>query len=145
MDKPKRAKMPAYTQFTLKALRELGYEAEVVEKWIQWGQGDKRVKGKGRPGFRKDLFNFIDIVCLCGKKGLLAVQSTSDGYRLDHRKKILAEPRALLWLKSGGKISLCTWKKETVLKQDGTKGKAQRWKERWDMIRIGDFEPKGGA
>lgn len=138
-DKPKRAKTPAYTQFTLKALRELGYEAGVVEKWIQWGQGDARIKGKGRPGFKQDLFSFLDIIALCDEKGILGVQSTSEKCRLEHKQKILAEPKAKRWLKSGGKIALCTWKKVKKPKKDGTVGKATGWKARWDMIELKDF------
>lgn len=52
------------TQRSLKHLREQGYRAEVVEKWI--------------PGanLRKDLFGFVDIVAIRGAE-TLGVQSTS--------------------------------------------------------------------
>lgn len=57
--------MSSPTQRSLKLLRDRGYRADVVEKWI--------------PGanIRKDLFGFIDVIAI--KDGeTLAVQSTSD-------------------------------------------------------------------
>lgn len=56
--------MTSPTQRSLKHLREQGYRAEVVEKWI--------------PGanLRKDLFGFVDIVAIRGAE-TLGVQSTS--------------------------------------------------------------------
>ena len=52
------------TQRSLKKLRDDGWTADVVEKWI--------------PGanIRRDLFGFIDILCIAGNE-TLAVQATS--------------------------------------------------------------------
>lgn len=58
--------MSSPTQRTLKHMREAGYTAEVVEKWI--------------PGanIRKDLWGFVDVLGIHADTGeVLAVQSTS--------------------------------------------------------------------
>jgi hypothetical protein len=56
--------MSSPTQRSLKVLRERGYLAEVVEKWLPMAR------------VRKDLWGFCDILCLNGKE-ILAVQTTS--------------------------------------------------------------------
>lgn len=63
------------TQRTLKKLRDDGYVAEVVEKWI--------------PGanIRRDLFGFIDVLAI--KPGeILGVQCTSRGHVRNRCNKI---------------------------------------------------------
>lgn len=58
------------TQRSLKLLRERGWIAEVTERWIPGGAG--------RPGIRKDLWSFADLLCLHPVTGeILAVQTTS--------------------------------------------------------------------
>lgn len=67
--------MTSPTQLTLKKLRDDGYVAEVVEKWI--------------PGanIRRDLFGFIDVLAI--KPGeILGVQCTSRGHVRNRCNKI---------------------------------------------------------
>lgn len=78
-----------YTQRSLKHLRDQGYIAEVVEKWLPFFGGKK--DGKGPPGHRKDLFGVIDILAIHKVSGhVVAAQSTSKGQINPHLKKIEA-------------------------------------------------------
>ena len=86
-------------QRSLKLLREGGYEAEVVEKWIPF---TKR---------RKDLFGFIDILCLCPFRGFLGVQTTVAGKVNERLNKIRAEPKSKRFLAAGGHVVIHGWKK----------------------------------
>lgn len=97
------------TQRSLKLLRDDGYEAEVVEKWIPF------IKQ------RKDLFGFIDILCLCPHRGFLGVQTTTAGHALERIKKIKAEPKHRKFLAAGGHIEVHGWKK--LGKRSPTPGK----------------------
>jgi len=138
----KRARPQNYTQKTLKALRDLGYTAEVVEKWIPFYPKDpvtgKSVRGEG--GIRRDLFEFIDIVAMKPGIGIVGVQSTGPHGHSQHKRTILACNAAQTWLRSRGRIALYSWKKVQITKKDGTKGKSRRWKARMEEIKLEDFE-----
>ena len=115
--------MSSPTARTLKYLRDEGWEAQVVERWCQFSRR------------RKDLFNFIDVVAI--KHGrIMGVQATSGSNHAGHKAKILAEERALGWLKAGGSIMLITWSKRKL--KPG--GKAVRWTPRIEMIEEGMFD-----
>jgi hypothetical protein len=86
------------TQRSLKHLREQGYRAEVVEKWI--------------PGanIRKDLWGFVDIVALRDGE-TLGVQSTS-GSNVAARVKKIAESEAVGDVRKAGWRIVCHgWRK----------------------------------
>jgi hypothetical protein len=69
------------TQRTLKLMRERGWIAEVTERWIPGGGG--------RPGIRKDLWSFCDVLCIHPDTGeILAVQTTSASNASARVKKI---------------------------------------------------------
>jgi hypothetical protein len=113
----------SYTQKTLKALRDSGAVTGIVEHWNPFDHK------------RHDLFGFIDIIAMFIPKGgedgaVCAVQSTGPSGHMDHKRKILAEPRALIWLKSGGTIQLWSWRKLLVKRG----GKARRWVQRVEHI-----------
>lgn len=94
------------TQMTLERCREMGWEADVAERWIYGGTpGLKR-------GRRKDLFGFIDVVCLT-PTGILGLQVTSGSNVPSRVHKIQNECRhkARAWLASGGKIEVWGWRK----------------------------------
>ena len=57
--------MSSPTQRSLKLMRERGFHAEVVERWI--------------PGanIRRDLFHVADILCFCVGRPITLVQATS--------------------------------------------------------------------
>jgi len=92
--------MSRHTQRTLAALKKQGYTVGMVERFIPIPGGH---------GKRHDLFGFIDIIAI--KEGeILGVQSCGSGFS-EHDKKILSEPKAVEWLKAGGKLELWAWRK----------------------------------
>lgn len=107
---------------TLKYFRDLGYSAQVVERWNPYAR------------VRVDLFGFIDVVAI--KDGeIIGVQTTSKGNITTRIKKILDIPEAKVWLRSGGKIIVQGWGKQ------GAKGKRKLWKEESREIFLNDFQP----
>lgn len=88
------------TARTLKALREQGCEADVVERY--------------QPHSRKkhDLFGMFDLICLRDGR-IVAIQCTSASNHSARRNKLLAEPRLKLWLACGGLAEVHSWRKHT--------------------------------
>jgi len=76
------------TQRTLAELRERGYLAAVVEKWIPAAAG----------GFRLDLFGIIDVLGIIAN-GTLGVQACGEAWST-HVQKLMQEKEAvcLKWL-----------------------------------------------
>ena len=92
------------TQKTLKWMRSQGYHCEVVEHWVPFP----------KPGHRKDLLGFIDVLCIRGDD-LVAVQTTAASGVSSRLKKIKAEPRAGLWLAGIRRhIQIHGWKKGSM-------------------------------
>lgn len=90
--------MKGPTQRTLKLLRDQGYRAEVVEKWIPHARK------------RKDLFDIIDIVAI-GDGQTLGVQCTS-GSNMSSRVRKIEEADALGDLRDAGwKLLVIGWRK----------------------------------
>ncbi len=99
------------TARTLAELKKLGRIVQVVERWNQYAR------------VRIDLFGVIDLVYIdeglppsfrgngIGEPAIVGVQTTSGAHHADRRTKILAEPRALAWIRAGGRIELWTWAK----------------------------------
>src|SRR5574341_1494009 len=75
-----RGKLGSPTQRSLKLMRERGFYAEVVEHWNQWARK------------RKDLFGFIDVLCLGDTGDLVGVQSTSASNISARVRKITDSP-----------------------------------------------------
>jgi len=94
---------------SLALLREMGYEAEVVERWNRFSKT------------RHDLFGCIDIVACHPDFGILGVQATTTSNAAAREKKSLAEPRLLTWLQAGGRFSVHGWAKR------GAKGQRKLW------------------
>ena len=84
---------------TLALLRKEGWTLAIVEKWLAAIQ------------IRQDMFGFADVVAIGESLGIMAVQVCADSGRAAHRTKILAEKRALTWLRAGGRILLISWGK----------------------------------
>ena len=98
--------MTSPTQLTLKKLRDEGYLAEVVEKFVR--------TGKGGSGFRRDLFGFLDIVCLKGTE-TLGVQCTSRAHVRNRVNKIEHEDHAVALAalrEAGWTIQVLGWDKK---------------------------------
>lgn len=114
------------TSRTLKYLREKGWDADMAERWIR---NPKHPAG----GFRRDLFNIIDIIALT-EKGIMGVQSCGQNFSA-HDRKILSEPMSLKWMKSGGQLMLIGWRKVKIKRG----GKAVRWSPRIKEYSIESF------
>ena len=86
------------TQRSLKALREFGWMADVTERWI--------------PGanVRKDLYGFIDILCI-RKSEILGVQATSYSHVSDRVKKIEQHENVGAVRDAGIRIEVWGWRK----------------------------------
>lgn len=108
-----------YTQMTLNFLRKQGCCVEKVEKFNAFA---------GPFGRREDAFGFIDIIALDPIIGIIGIQSTGPSGHSQHRKTILSNEYAKLWLECGGHIKLWSWRKLKV------GNKAMRWKPRIEDI-----------
>lgn len=110
------------TQRALAHCRTNGWVAEVVEKWNAHSMN------------RNDLFGFADLLVLgSGGGSPMAVQVTSGSHHADRRTKILAEPRAELWCRSGCRIEIWSFDKR------GDKGKRKIWSIRTEAVESDDF------
>lgn len=92
--------MSSPTQRSLKYMRDLGYHAEITERWI--------------PGanLRKDLWSFCDVLCLHKETGeLVAVQTTSYSNISARVKKIAECELTPLVRKAGIEIHVHGWRK----------------------------------
>lgn len=106
--KKKRKKGTSPTARSLAECRKRGWTAQVVEKWNMHAH------------VLQDLFGVIDIVAIT-PAGILGIQATTGSNHASRRTKILAEPRAKLWVDAGGKLELWTWS------QRGDAGKRKLW------------------
>jgi len=115
-----------YTQMTLRRLRDEGCCVDKVEKYNPYA---------GPFGRREDAFGFIDIIALRPGVGIVAIQSTGPHGHAEHRRKILTNEFAPLWLECHGCIELWSWRK--LLAKPG--GKARRWQPRIEAITAEQF------
>ncbi len=95
---PKKKSSISPTQRSLALCRKHGWTCQVTEHWNQFAR------------IRQDLFGFIDVLIMNGT-GFIAIQSTSGDNMSKRIAKIKEEPRALLWLQSGGRIMVHGWRK----------------------------------
>jgi hypothetical protein len=86
------------TQRTLALCKRQGWTCQIVERWNSFAK------------IRQDLFGFIDVVVADGSN-ILGIQTTSGDNFAARLEKIKAEPRALAWLNSGGRIFIHGWRK----------------------------------
>lgn len=107
------------TQRTLRALRERGLVAAIVEKWNAYA---------GPHGLRQDLFGILDILALDPERGVIGVQSCGSAFS-EHLRKLTIEKaqETTDWLRTPGtSLELWGWRK-VKLKRGG---KAERWMPR---------------
>jgi len=115
------AKGISNTSRTLKYIREKGWVADMVERWIPMPTHPAK-------GFRKDYLGFGDIIAL-GENSIIAIQSCGQAFAAHHRKITEDEfvaPNAQKWLENGGRLILIGWRK--TLKD--RKGKMKYWTPR---------------
>lgn len=91
--------MGSPTQRSLKYMREKNYECEVTERWNPFARK------------RKDLFGFIDVLCLGDSGDIVGVQSTSDSNISARVAKITDSPLVGRVRKAGIRIVVQGWKK----------------------------------
>ena len=94
----------------------LGYS---VSQWERWNAFAK---------IRQDGFGFIDFAAIKEGDGIIGVQACAGSSHAARRTKILNEPMALVWLKSGGLIDVWSCVKK------GPAGKRKVWVERRESI-----------
>lgn len=114
------------TSRTYAECRARGIVCDRVEFWNQYA---------GKFGLREDLFGFLDIIALDPARGIVGIQACGPGEFAAHKRKILANEHAPLWLKCSGKIEIWCWRK--LLKKRG--GKARYWSPRIEEITIDMF------
>jgi hypothetical protein len=87
------------TARSLAALRKDGWTCATVERWNAYAK------------IRQDLFGFADVLACKPGSGIVAIQVTSGSNAAARLDKIRKEPRAGLWLASGGRILIHGWAK----------------------------------
>ena len=97
------------TARSLEYLREQGYTADVVERWLQ------------QAFVRKDWGGFGDVLACRPGSPILMVQTTSASNLSARYWKTIALPAAETWLRSGGAIELHGWSLR------GPRGKRKLW------------------
>lgn len=116
------------TARTLVYLRDLGFRAEVVEKWV---------KPPGMKGFKKDLFGIVDIVAFRpGFPKTLFLQVTSSS-NIAARKRKAEEVKADDLISASREFWVWGWKKVK-----------NRWQVEGDRLTLaywdGRYHGKGG-
>lgn len=90
-------------------MRKRGYIAEVVEKWIP------------KVNVRKDFIGIIDILCFSDFEiGCIGIQTTTATNHSTRKKKALAEPRLKIWLLSGQRFIIHSWKGNVLREEELT-------------------------
>ena len=100
MAKKKKTRAPV-NQMTLDKCRKNNWLIGRTEYKIRWN-------------ITKDLFGFIDFVVIRpSTAGVLALQVTTFGNRLDRLRKIMgpSSEEAMAWLKAGNQIEVWGWKR----------------------------------
>jgi len=115
------------TQRSLQKLRDDGYTACIVEKWIP------QIRQ------RKDAFGFADIIaCKIGVPGTSYIQATSGSNAAARLIKIRGIAQAGIVLASGNRIVIHGWRKV------GPRGGRKLWECREIEITSGDFAATKG-
>lgn len=117
------------TQRTLRALREQGRVAAIVERF------NAHV---GPYGVRQDLFGIIDVIALDPERGVVGIQSTGLNFA-GHLRSLTTErvQEVTDWLKTPGtSLELWGWRKVKLHRG----GKAERWSPRIRAITLDDLD-----
>lgn len=118
----KRKASTSPTQRTLAECKKRGWTAQVVERWNPHAR------------VRQDLFGVIDLVAIgtryldWDRPRIVGIQACSGTGHAKRRDKILAEPRARLWVVAGGRLQLWSWSKRS------DRGKRKLW-----TLRVEEF------
>lgn len=105
------------TARTLQAARELGFTAQVVERWNPHSKT------------RHDLFDCIDIVAMRPGVGIIGIQACAGASHAARVEKIRQSERMQTWMESGGLVEVWSWAKR------GARGQTKKWVLRREEIR----------
>lgn len=125
------AKSKSPSARSAEVFRGQGYIVEQCERWIPYT--NRRV----------DFGNFADQIIFRPGGPIVAVQVTSGSNHAARRTKILAEPKARLWLEAGGRIFIHSWAKRCKVGPDGKRQAVKTWQVREVEITLADYEIKG--
>jgi hypothetical protein len=92
---------PSPTKLTKDKLVEMGVTFDVVEQRFP------------HSFITKDFLSCIDIIACSPALGIVGIQATSNeggDHHKNRERKIAAEPRALVWMRSGGAIEVWSWR-----------------------------------
>lgn len=126
------------TQRTLRAMREMGRVAAIVERFNPYG--GPTVNGK-RVGVRQDLFGILDIIALDPERGVVGIQSCGVSYS-QHWQKLTHDEaeRTHTWLSTPGAcLELWSWRK-TKRKLESGYSRASYWTPRIRVITLDDLQ-----
>lgn len=117
------------TQRTLRALRELGRVAGIVERFNAYA---------GPHGVRQDLFGIIDVLALDPERGVVGIQSTGQDFAAHWRTLTQERVQEVTdWLRTPGtSLELWGWRKVKLHRG----GKAERWQPRIKVVSLADLE-----
>jgi hypothetical protein len=121
--KRKKRDRPSPTKLTKEWAKDRGYEFDVVEQRLP------------QTFITRDFCNFADAIMFHPSIGIVAVQitgSTDGGNHAARKAKIEAEPRAVAWLRAGGRVEVMSWSLR------GAAGDPKAWKLRRDRALLGD-------
>jgi hypothetical protein len=111
--------MSSPTSRSLAYLRELGYQAKVVEHWNQYAK------------IRQDLFG-VDILALKPGEPVLVIQATSGSNHAARRTKLDGEGFTALWEGAGAQLEVWSWSKQ------GPLGNRKVWTLRREEVSVRD-------
>ena len=102
--KPKRAKPFAANNASTKLLEAGGWTCCTVEQTIP------------HTFIKRDFAGFADLIAFSPTRGIIAIQVTGGGNGASRIAKIKGEPRAAIWLASGGRIQVHDWRKRAGMR-----------------------------
>jgi hypothetical protein len=107
------------TAHTLARLRDLGFIADVVERWLP------------RANRKRDLFGLADVLAVHPRDRLvLLVQATTLAHVADRLERVRSRPEAALLLRAGVGIEVWGWYE-----------RGGRWRPRRVAVRAADLRP----
>jgi hypothetical protein len=112
--------MTSPTARTKKLLEAAGWEIAIVERYNSFVRR------------RFDLFEFADLLAIAYPNppvNIVAIQVTSGSHHAHRLGKILANPKALRFLRAGGSIWVISWRKRKPIP-----GSRQLWIPRTEII-----------
>lgn len=130
-------------QRTLRACREQGLIADVVEHWNPYVK-----RPGGVPGVRQDLFGIIDVLALDPQRGVVGIQCTTGGCMPEHRRKLLGTHAQMTryWLMTPGAVlELWGWRKIKKKSAYGGYTRQKVWEPRIEIVTLEMLDEYVGA